>query len=338
MYKTHFSFKDKPFELVPNPDFLYRSGTHKKAITYLDYGIKCRIGFILLTGEIGSGKTTIIRNLIKNLDGAVKLSKINNTKLSSEQLLSMINEDFGLDVEGKSKRRLLSDLNEFLIQQYAEKFQPVLLIDEAQNLSPDLLEEIRLLSNLETDKAKLLQIILVGQPELKKTLMLPGMMQLRQRISINYHIVPLSIEETAGYIKHRLTVAGNPDAIRFHDDMPELIYRFSRGIPRLINILCDFALLIAYSEDKKEVTADIVREVVNDLGTYHYWDASNESTAVSAEANNNDDPDSLKIKEDMSSRYITLEEKIENNFREILSLTAKIRTLEDKIEKIRETA
>ncbi len=173
MYKKHFSFKDKPFELVPNPDFLFKSGTHKKAITYLDYGIKGKTGFILLTGEIGSGKTTIVRNLIKNLDGTIKLSKINNTKLSSEQLLSMINDDFGLDVEGKSKAGLLRDLNKFLIEQYSEKSRPVLLIDEAQNLSPDLLEEIRLLSNIETDKAKLLQIILVGQPELKKTLMLP---------------------------------------------------------------------------------------------------------------------------------------------------------------------
>src|SRR4030067_3668046 len=168
MYEKHFSFKYKPFELVPNPDFLYLSNSHKKAITYLDYGVKEKIGFILLTGEIGSGKTTVVRNLIKNLDGSVKLARVNNTKVSSEQLISMINEDFGLDVRGKGKTTLLSELNGFLIEQYARKLQPVLLIDEAQNLTPDLLEEIRLLSNLETDKTKLLQIILVGEARVNK--------------------------------------------------------------------------------------------------------------------------------------------------------------------------
>ena len=237
MYEKHFSFKCKPFDLLPNPDFLFQSSTHKKAITYLDYGIKEKIGFILLTGEIGSGKTTIIRNLIKKIDASIRLSRINNTKVSSEQLISMINEDFNLDVAGKNKTTLLSELNDFLIDQYAKKSQPLLLIDEAQNLSPDLLEEIRLLSNLETDRAKLLQIILVGQPEMNKTLMLSEMMQLRQRINISYHINPLTIDETAQYIKHRLTVAGNPDAMKFHGEMLEIIYKFSRGIPRLINIL-----------------------------------------------------------------------------------------------------
>ena len=265
MYENYFSFKYKPFELVPNPDFLFLSSTHKKAITYLDYGIKEKIGFILLTGEIGSGKTTVIRNIIKNINGSIKLARINNTKVSSEQLIAMINEDFGLNVEGKNKIKLLNAMNEFLIEQYSKKIQPILLIDEAQNLSPDLLEEIRLLSNLETDRAKLLQIILVGQPELRKTILLPELMQLRQRINIHYHITPLTIDETAQYIKHRLTIAGNPDVMKFQGDMLYIIYQFSRGIPRLINILCDFALLTAYVEGKKEVDEEIVREVAKDL-------------------------------------------------------------------------
>jgi putative secretion ATPase (PEP-CTERM system associated) len=328
MYEKYFSFKHKPFDLVPNPDFLFLSSTHHKAITYLDYGIKEKIGFILLTGEIGSGKTTLIRNLIKNLSGLFKLSRINNTKVTSEQLIAMINEDFGLDTEGKNKTRLLSELNVFLVEQYSKKVQPVLLIDEAQNLSPDLLEEIRLLSNLETDRAKLLQIILVGQPDLKKTLMLPELMQLRQRINISYHIAPLTVDETEKYIKHRLTIAGNPDAIKFDDGMLPLIYKFSKGIPRLINILCDFALLTAFVDGKKEVQLDIVREIVKDLESKDYW---NELQVVTVS-------ESGKIQGtsdlgDIALRLIRLEEKVENNISEIISLSNKIIFFENDIVK-----
>jgi len=327
MYEKHFSFTCKPFELIPNPDFLFPSTTHKKAMTYIDYGIREKIGFILLTGGIGSGKTTVLRNLIKNLNGVAKLSRINNTKVSSEQLVSMINEDFGLDVHGKNKTRLLAELNEYLVEQYSKKLQPILLIDEAQNLSSDLLEEIRLLSNLETDRTKLLQIILVGQPELKKTLMQPELKQLRQRINIRYHIVPLTFDETASYIKHRLTIAGNPDAIRLQDDMQGLIYRFSQGIPRLINILCDFSLLSAYAEGHKEVTTSTVREVVKDLESGDCWDDECPAPASSA---------SDKIQEssglgDIALRLIALEETVKNNIPEIISLSNKVIHLENYI-------
>ncbi len=309
MYEKHFSFKCKPFELLPNPDFLFPSSTHKKAITYLDYGIKEKIGFILLTGEIGSGKTTIIRNLIKSLNSSIKLSRINNTKVSSEHLISMINEDFGLKVEGKSKTKLLSELNEFLIDQYSKDSQPVLLIDEAQNLTPELLEEIRLLSNLETDRAKLLQIILVGQTELKRTLMLPELMQLRQRINISYHISPLSINETVDYIKHRLSVAGNPEVIKFEGNMSNLIYQFSRGIPRLINILCDFALLTAYVEGSKEVTVEIVKEVAKDLESRDYGAVSHHG-GIPAAINKDKASEFLKLAGDLALRIIKLEDKL----------------------------
>jgi putative secretion ATPase (PEP-CTERM system associated) len=332
MYEKHFSFKYKPFELVPNPDFLFLSNTHKKAITYLDYGIKEKIGFILLTGEVGSGKTTIIRNLIKNLDNSIVLSKVNNTKVSSEQLISMINEDFGLDIEGKSKTRLLSELNEFLIEQYSKKLQPVLLIDEAQNLTPDLLEEIRLLSNLETDRAKLLQIILVGQPELKRTLGLPELRQLRQRININYHISPLTIEETARYIKHRLTVAGNPEAIKFQGNMLDIIHQFSRGIPRLINILCDFALLTAYVEGQKEVGIDIVQEVAKDLESHDYWNESQDTT-ISESRGLSKDLELLKIK-GITSRLIKLEKMVKEGLTEIVSLKERVIRIEENIFKM----
>jgi len=328
MYEKHFSFKCKPFDLVPNPDFLFLSNTHQKAITYLDYAIKEKIGFICLTGEIGSGKTTIVRNLIKNLHGSVKLSRIHNTKVSSEQLIGLINEDFGLRIEGKNKTKLLSELNGFLIEEHSRKLQPILLIDEAQNLSPDLLEEVRLLSNLETDRAKLLQIILVGQPELKKTLMLPELQQLRQRINISCHITPLTIEETAGYIKHRLVVAGNPGAIDIEDDMLYLIYQFSRGIPRLINILCDFALLTAYVEGKKQVPLTTFREVIHDLEKNDYRSES-QSIPVSDDGNKQLNSDLSKITGDIALRLIQLEETVKDNVSELISLTNKVIRLED---------
>jgi putative secretion ATPase (PEP-CTERM system associated) len=336
MYEKHFSFKHKPFELVPNPDLLFLSSTHKKAITCLDYGLKEKIGFILLTGEIGSGKTTIIRNFIKNLNGSVKLSRIHNTKISSEQLISMINEDFGLAIEGKNKTRLLSELNVFLIEQYSKNYQPILLIDEAQNLSPDLLEEIRLLSNLETDSAKLLQIILVGQPELKKILMLPELKQLRQRININYHIAPLTIDETAQYIKHRLTVAGNPEAIKLQEDMLPLVYQFSKGIPRLINILCDFVLLTAFVAGKEEVTVDIVREVVKDLKSNDSWN-ENGDTTFSQEVKKNERIDVSTIVGDVSLRLYKLEEIVNSCIQEIFTLKEKMVQLDGDMSKLSTT-
>jgi len=335
MYEKHFSFKCKPFELIPNPDFLFQSSTHKKAITYIDYGIKEKIGFILLTGEIGSGKTTIVRNLIKNLNGSVRLSRINNTKVSSEQLIAMINEDFGLDVEGKGKTKLLSQLNEFLIGQYSDKLQPILLIDEAQNLTPDLLEEIRMLSNLETDRAKLLQIILVGQPELKKTLMMPALMQLRQRININYHIAPLTIDETEKYIKHRLSVAGNPEAIAFEGNMVQQIYQFSGGIPRLINILCDFALLAAYVDSRKTVNLEIIEEVVKDLESRDYRNESPESP-VRNTAGNADKSELFETAGSFALRLIKLEETLNSSLYEIKSISEKVKKLEELLSRSKE--
>ncbi len=265
MYEAFFNFKTKPFELIPNPDFLYMSRTHKRAIHYLQYGIREKAGFILLTGEVGSGKTTLISDLIKRLAGNVTLAKIFNTKVTSEQLIAMINDDFGLAVQGKDKVTLFKDLNDFLIEQHARRFNPVLIIDEAQNLKPDLLEEIRMLSNLETSTSKLLQIVLVGQPELRDVLALPQLRQLRQRISINCRISPLTKEETLEYILHRHEVAGNRDAVTFSDGSIDLIYQYTKGVPRLVNIMCDFLLLTAFIEETKEVDPAMVRDIVKDL-------------------------------------------------------------------------
>ena len=272
MYEAFFNLKQKPFDLLPDPDFLYMSSSHKKALSYLDYGIRERVGFILLTGEVGSGKTTTIRNLIKKNLSNVVLSKIFNTRVDSEQLIAMINEDFGLPVQNKDKITLLSDLNTFLIDQFVQGNQPVLIIDEAQNLNHELLEEIRMLSNLETDSAKLLQIILVGQPELRKTLASPTLIQLRQRISINCHIQPLSRSEVELYILHRLEKAGDRDGVRFDEDTIDIIFTYSRGIPRLINIICDFILLAAFAEETRSIDAALVQDIIGDLDfEYHYW-------------------------------------------------------------------
>ncbi|MSN27140.1 MAG: AAA family ATPase [Geobacter sp.] len=265
MYRSFFNLKCKPFDLIPNPEFMFLSRTHKKAITYLDYGIRERAGFILLTGEVGSGKTTIIRELINKHLERVVLAKVFNTKVNSEQLLAMINDDFDLPVQGKDKIELLRDLNRFLVEQYEKGNQPLLIIDEAQNLSPETLEEIRMLSNLETADSKLLQIILVGQPELRTLLAKPELRQLRQRISIQCNLQPLNRQETEEYILHRLQVAGNRDALHFSHEALDMIFVYCNGIPRLINIICDFLLLAAFAEENCDVDEEMIRDIVGDL-------------------------------------------------------------------------
>jgi|GEM_PF-5323681 len=265
MYTDFFGLESKPFELVPNPDFLFHSRTHRRALLYLDYGIKEKSGFILLTGEIGTGKTTLVRNLIRNIGRNVTLAKVFNTRVTSDQLVAMINDEYGLDIANRDKTAMLRDLYNFLIAQYAAGYQTVLIIDEAQNLDGNLLEEIRLLSNLETDNAKLIQIILVGQPELRRTLAHPRLRQLRQRISISTNIMTLSRSEEEKYIFHRLEIAGNRNAVSFEPGVLDYIHRSSRGTPRITNRICDFLLLTAFTERTKNITIDIAEEVIGEL-------------------------------------------------------------------------
>lgn len=285
MYEAFFNLRKKPFDLVPDPEFIYLSSSHKKALTYLDYGIRERVGFILLTGEVGSGKTTLIRNLIQRRYDRVVLAKVFNTRVTSEQLLSMINDDFGLPVHGKDKVALMRELNDFLVQQFAAGNHPILIIDEAQNLDAELLEEVRMLSNLESSQSKLLQIVLVGQPELRETLAAPALLQLRQRISINCHLRALNREEIAEYIQHRLKVAGNASALAFTGSTLDLVHKYSRGIPRLINIFCDFILLSAFADESRTVTEAMVQDVVAELDfENHFWGAPAAPTAEVAAA------------------------------------------------------
>ena len=283
MYEEFFNFRAKPFDLLPNPDMLFMSSSHGKALSYLRYGIEERVGFILLSGEVGAGKTTLIRELIKRHLDNVTLAKIFNTKADSHQLLTMINDDFGLETEGRSKAALLRDLNEFLIDQYAAGKRAVLIIDEAQNLSTDLLEEIRMLSNLETDGGKLLQIVLVGQPELRDTLNSPELLQLRQRIQIGCHLKPLDREEVTEYIYYRMESAGNRNAVTFAPEALDLIHDLSRGVPRLINILCDYLLLDAFASEKKDIAGEDVSAIADELDfERQYWQSAQERPAQAA--------------------------------------------------------
>ncbi|GAB6112247.1 XrtA/PEP-CTERM system-associated ATPase [Desulfomicrobium salsuginis] len=274
MYAEFFGLREKPFDLLPNPDFLYPSRAHKRALTYLTHGIRERAGFILLTGEVGSGKTTLIRNMIRSQLRDSVLAKVFNTRVDSLQLLAQINADFGLATDGKDKSTLLRELNDFLVEQYARRRPAVLIIDEAQNLSAGILEEVRMLSNLETDRDKLLQIILVGQPELRDILARGELLQLRQRIQINCHLQPLNAAEVREYIQFRLEKAGNRDALVLSDDAVSAIAAYTRGVPRLVNILCDYIMIDAFSARNNAVDGKIVHELAADLSfESQYWEA-----------------------------------------------------------------
>lgn len=272
MYESYYHLKEKPFEAVPNPAYLYQSRTHKQAMTYMRYGMQERLGFVLMTGGIGSGKTTLIRELIRTLSPDITLARVFNTKVTSEELIAMINEDFGLETAGKGKVQLMKDLYAYLIREYAEGRRSVLIVDEAQNLSLDLLEEVRMLSNLETDDAKLLQILLVGQPELDTVLSLDEMRQFRQRISIACRIENLTPKEVEEYILHRLAVAGNREALAFDAEAFAAVHEVTGGIPRQINTLCSFILLTAFTEERRDVSADMVRDVAAGLGLTRHTD------------------------------------------------------------------
>jgi putative secretion ATPase (PEP-CTERM system associated) len=265
MYKEFYQFREKPFSLTPDPEFLYRSRAHKRALAYLQYGILDPSGFVCITGEIGAGKTTLIRVFLDQLKDQVNVARLFNTRISSRQLMEMILQDLGLDYQAKTKTVMIETLNNYLIETYAQGKRVVLIIDEAQNLSEDLLEEIRLLSNLETEKTKLLQIILVGQSELRDNLKLPSLEQFRQRITVNYHIPPLDRDETGAYMRHRVQVASEGPVVSFPEPVIDIVYDYSGGVPRLINVICDTLLLYGFVEEKRDPDEEMIQEVIKDM-------------------------------------------------------------------------
>ncbi len=265
MYKDFFGFKENPFNMTPDPSFIYFSKKHLEAFASLLYGIEQRKGFLEITGEIGAGKTTICRRLIEELAGKAKTSFIFNSDLSDTQLLQAIVEDFGIEPKRATKKAYFDALNRFLLEELKNGGNVVLIIDEAQNLSMRSLEQVRLLSNLETEKEKLLQIVLVGQPELRQTLKNPALLQLRQRISIRYHLTSLDLEETGKYIRHRLDVAGFKGESPFESEALDVAYTYTDGIPRLLNVLCDKALLAAFVQDSKNVTKEIMEQAREEI-------------------------------------------------------------------------
>lgn len=265
MYEHFFGLREKPFNVTADPAFLFLSHRHKEALSHLVYGINERKGFLEITGEIGAGKTTLCKALLNSLDRDTKTALILNPDLSKFQLLKAILQDYGVGFTKNSGISLLNKLNNFLLQQLTEGNNVVLIIDEAQNLRASMLEEIRLLSNLETEKEKLLQIVLVGQPELREKLKSPRLKQLRQRISVRYHILPLEKNDTEKYIRHRLLVAGAKNSVEFDQEAVEEIYEYSRGIPRLINVICDKTLLAAFVRETKLIGSKLIRESIEEL-------------------------------------------------------------------------
>jgi len=265
MYLKFYGLKEKPFSVTADPNFLYLSRHHREAISHMQYGIEERMGFLEITGEIGTGKTTICKGLLNTLDEHTKTAFILNSNLSEIQILQAIVEDFGIRLKNKNKLTMMNELNKFLLDQLKQNNNAVLIIDEAQNLKLSLLEQIRLLSNLETEKEKLLQIILVGQPELKEKLASKELEQLRQRIAIRYHILPLDRDEVEGYMSHRLEVAGSHNGNFFKHDAIDSIFKFSRGVPRLINIICDKALLSGYAAEKKSIDSYMIKKCAKEI-------------------------------------------------------------------------
>ena len=265
MYNKFYGFTESPFNLTPNSRFFFASHKHTEALDSLIYAIDQRKGFVVITGEIGSGKTTVCRTLLNQLNRHTQVALITNTHLNSRDLLMTILEEYEIEYTLGTKSKLLSQLNHYLITQLERNNNVVLIIDEAQNLKPSVLEEIRMLSNLETETEKLIQIILLGQPELKQKLALNSLEQLRQRVSVYFHLSPLNSEETKEYVQHRLKVAsGNSNREYFTDGALNLVYQFSKGVPRLINQVCDNALLTGYVEEVVVVDERIIGEVIQE--------------------------------------------------------------------------
>jgi general secretion pathway protein A len=266
MYRSYYGLVQSPFEMTPDPAFLYLGDTHREGLATLLYGVQARKGFVLLTGEIGTGKTTLLHALLAQLDRETLSAFIFNPKLKPLDFFRMLFDEFGIEEKYRTKGQYLLALNRFLIGRLERDLTTLLIVDEAQTLSREMLEEIRLLSNLETPTSKLIQILLVGQPELWEMLALPGLRPLRQRIVLRHQLVPFTEEETAAYVQERLRLAGYTGKGIFKNAALRKIHAVSGGTPRVVNIVCDGALLLGFAREKETLGADAIIEVSRDLG------------------------------------------------------------------------
>jgi general secretion pathway protein A len=266
VYEAHFGFTSKPFQLVPDPDFFYGSRGHKRALAYLEYGLHQGEGFIVITGEVGAGKTTLVRNLLRRVpQQKIVAAQIVSTQLDAQELLRIVASSFGLDTDGLDKTQILGRLEALFRSLYNEGRRALLIVDEAQNLSAQAVEELRMLSNFQIEAHSLVQSFLVGQPEFREMMQRQEMRQLKQRIIASYHLGPLDESETRAYIEHRLTKVGWRENPRFQKGAIEAIHRLTDGVPRRINTICDRLLLAAFLGNSSEITASNAEEISGEL-------------------------------------------------------------------------
>jgi putative secretion ATPase (PEP-CTERM system associated) len=282
MYERFYELRERPFALSPDPEYLYPSRVHREALDYLRYGLESHAGFVVITGEIGSGKTTLLQTLLRGLDTQTTVGRIVNTLLEPRELIETIMIDFGLETSGRSKPLMLRDLAQYLVDQRLAGRLVLLVIDEAQNLGLAALEELRMLSNLETEKSKLMQIVMVGQPNLRDKLSAPELEQLRQRITVSYHLAPLDPAETANYVNHRLRRAAIGAPLEFPREVTDAVHTRSRGVPRIINVICDAALVFGYAEERRQIDLPLMHEVLTELETTGVLPSAPVSAAAAA--------------------------------------------------------
>jgi type II secretory pathway predicted ATPase ExeA len=300
MYESYYGLKERPFSLLPDPGFLYLSTKHRMALSLLEYGLMNQAGFSVVTGGIGTGKTTLIRHLLGNMGRDITVGLISNTHSSFGELLQWILMAYNLEHSGKDKVSMYQTFVDFMIGEYGRKKRTVLIVDEAQNLSPETLEELRMLSNINADKHQVLQVILAGQPGLRDLLRRPDLEQFAQRIAVDYNLEPLTTEETAGYIRHRIEVAGGDPAL-FEPEACAIFHRYSGGTPRLINLLCDTALVYGYAEQLPRIDASLALDVARDKAKggifpsrHHAADTGSEPAGATLDAPESED--GLKVK------------------------------------------
>ena len=344
MYKSFYGLKEKPFNLNPDPSYLFWSTGHENAYTHLEYAITENKGFGIITGEVGSGKTTLINHLINKIPKDLHLALINNPDVNPTQLLKMICQEYELVSTNDDKTALLEHIYQFLLQIYANQQRAILIIDEAQNLPTETIEEIRMLSNLETEKEHLIQIILVGQPELKEKLQRRSLRQFTQRVSVHAHLGGLTADDVSRYIRHRLKIAGADNPELFTEEAIQALYTYSEGIPRLINILCDTALVYGFADELQSIDRSVIDHVLADRKSGGILLAEqqdgtvedNTQETISAGAGGKEsDKDSLIIELEkrlhLLEQQVRLQEKLTNKIEQQLDYLGNHRSEQDRL-------